>query len=114
MMKKLLVLILLISFPAISFAWEDRTQSQPWKYASIATATTTTVKTGQGILHNILVTGGSAGTITVYNNTMASTDTIIASFSSTNALASYPFDVGFSSGCTVVTGAATNITVSYL
>lgn len=113
-MLKILLSLFFVFYAVNVFAWEDRVQQQPWKYASISTATTTIVKTGQGILHNILVTGGTAGTISVYNNTIASGDTLVALFSSTNAIASYPFDIAFSSGCTVVTGGATNITVTYL
>lgn len=84
-----------------------------YQYNYISTASTTTVKSGPGILHNLMVSGGTAGTIIVYNNTAAS-GPIISSFDSTNAIANYSFNVVFSSGCTVVTGAATKVTVSYL
>jgi len=77
----------------------------------ISTATTTICKTGSGLLNTITVTGGTAGTIVVYDNTAAS-GTILASFSSTNALATYTFNVSFSIGLTVVTSAATLVTVS--
>lgn len=77
----------------------------------ISTATTTVCKTGAGLLHTITVTGGTAGTIVVYDNTAAS-GTILASFSSTNALATYTFNVSFSIGLTVVTSAATLVTIS--
>lgn len=78
----------------------------------ISTATTTVVKSGAGRLYGITVEGGTAGTIIVYDNT-AGSGTVIASFDSTNALASYMFDVAFSTGLTVVTAAATKLTVSY-
>lgn len=78
----------------------------------ISTATTTTVKTGSGLLHSIVVQGGTAGTIIVYDNT-AGSGTIIASFDSTNAIASYVFDCTFATGLTVVTDAATKLTVNY-
>ena len=77
----------------------------------ISTATTTTCATGVGTLHTITVEGGTAGTIIVYDNT-AGSGTILASFDSTNALETYTFDVAFSTGCTVVTSAATKLTVS--
>lgn len=77
----------------------------------ISTATTTVCKTGAGLLHTITVTGGTAGTIVVYDNTAAS-GTILASFSSTNDLATYTFNVSFSIGLTVVTSAATLVTIS--
>jgi len=85
---------------------------QRFTYAAITSATTTTIKSGTGFLHAVTVTGGTAGTITVFDNT-AGSGTAIATFSSTNALATYIFDVSFSTGLTVVTGAATNVTVSY-
>lgn len=77
----------------------------------ISTATTTTIKTGSGFLHTIVVNGGTAGTIIVYDNTAAS-GTIIASFDSTNALTTYTFDCTFSVGLTIITSAATKLTVT--
>lgn len=52
----------------------------------IATATTTTVATGRGVLHAINITETAAGAITVYDNTL---------------------------GCTIVTAAASKLTVSW-
>lgn len=83
-----------------------------YSYATISTATTTTVKSGAGFLHRITVTGGTTGTIVVYDNTAAS-GTKIADFDTTNALASYEFNVSFTTGLTIITGASTKITVSY-
>ena len=80
--------------------------------AYISTATTTTVKTGAGHLHSIVVNGGTAGTIIGYDNTAAS-GTILFSFDSTNALNTYMFDVSFSIGLTIITSAATKLSVSY-
>lgn len=76
----------------------------------ISAATTTTVVSGAGVLHAIVVQGGTAGTIIGYDNTAASGTTIF-SFDSTNALASYRFDAAFSTGLCVVTSAATKLTV---
>jgi hypothetical protein len=76
----------------------------------ISTATTTTCKSGSGVLGRIVVQGGTTGTIIIYDNT-AGSGTIIASFDTTNALASYVFNASFATGCTVVTGAATKLTV---
>lgn len=56
--------------------------------------------------------GGTAGTIIGYDNTAAS-GTILFSFDSTNALATYMFDVQFNIGLTIVTSAATKVSVSY-
>lgn len=77
----------------------------------IITAATTVVATGPGMLHTVTVTGGTAGTIIIYDNTAAS-GRVLASFSSTNALATYTLDVAFSIGCTIVTAAATALTAS--
>lgn len=77
----------------------------------ISTATTTVVRSGSGHLHLITVTGGTAGTIIGYDNTAAS-GTILFSFSSTNALATYVFDIIFAIGLTIVTASATQLTVS--
>lgn len=78
----------------------------------ISTAATTVVKNGKGSLHEIIVTGGTAGTITVYDNTSAA-GTKIAEFDSTNALASYRFNCVFENGLTIVTSAATKLSVVY-
>lgn len=78
-------------------------------YTHISTATTTVVKTGAGHLHRLVVQGGTAGTIVVYDNTAAS-GSIIASFDSTNDLASYEFNCSFATGLTIVTGAAVKVT----
>ena len=77
----------------------------------ISTATTTVVKTGAGLLHTIVVQGGTTGTIIGYDNTAAG-GTILFSFDTTVALATYTFDVSFAVGLTVVTSAATKLTVS--
>ena len=77
----------------------------------ISTATTTVVKTGAGLLHTIVVQGGTTGTIIGYDNTAAG-GTILFSFDTTVALATYTFDVSFAIGLTVVTSAATKLTVS--
>jgi hypothetical protein len=77
----------------------------------ITTATTTVVKTGTGIFGGIQVQGGTTGTITVYDNTSAS-GKVIANFDTTVAIApTYMFNTGVSIGITVVTSAATKITV---
>lgn len=81
--------------------------------AVMSTATTTTIKTGAGYLHTIVVTGGTAGTIDVYDNTAAS-GTKLAAFSSTNAIASYTFDCAFQTGLTIITSAATNLSINFI
>lgn len=114
-MKKLILSILLIclSSPAFAGGWTTYETTQPLFYKTVAAAATTLIKSGYGILHTIVVTGGVAGTIIVYDSTTGA-GTQIANYSSTNAAQTYLFDSQFTSGCTVVTGAATNLTVTYL
>ena len=77
----------------------------------ISTATTTVVKTGAGLLHSIVFQGGTAGTVIGYDNTAAS-GTILFSFDALSAIGNPIFDVSFSIGLTVITAAATKLTVS--
>lgn len=113
-MKKILLTIclFLISVPAFA-QFNIPTEAPQEKYTYISTGATTVVKASPGSLHNITVTGGTAGTIIVYDNASGAGATI-ANFDSTNAIATYTFDVNFSSGCTVVTGGATKLTVSFI
>lgn len=85
----------------------------PYVYNYISTGATTVVKAAPGTLHTITVNGGTAGTVIVYDDP-AQAGTIIASFDSTNAKATYIFDVVFTLGLTIITSAATKITVSYI
>ena len=78
----------------------------------ISTATTTQVKTGSGHLGRVLFTGGTMGTVTIYDNTAAS-GTIIASFDSTMPLGSHTIGQEFAIGCCVVTSAAQKVTVIF-
>lgn len=78
----------------------------------IATATTTVVKSGVGVLHSITITEAVASTIVVYDNTAAS-GTIIASFVASAGVGTYLLDVAFSVGLTVVTAGASKLTVAY-
>jgi hypothetical protein len=81
--------------------------------AYIATATTTTVKSGRGRLHAINITETAAGTITIYDNT-AGSGTIIALFKASIVEGTYLLDVEFTTGLTIVTAGASKLTVSYL
>ncbi len=92
----------------------DRTWGGP-KFSGnyISTATTTTVKSGAGVLHAITVTETAAGTITVYDNT-AGSGTIKAALKASIAEGTYVFDITFATGLTIVTAGASKITVSYL
>jgi hypothetical protein len=88
---------------------------QRFSYATINSATTTTVKSAAGFLHTITIAGGTAGAITIYDNTAGSGTTIIPAFTpgSVSAPVTLTLDVAFSTGLTIVTAAATVISLSY-
>lgn len=78
----------------------------------IATQTTTVVKTGSGVLHTITIGETAAGAITVYDNTAAS-GTILAILKASIAEQTFTLDIPFRIGLTVVTAAASKLTVSF-
>lgn len=80
--------------------------------AYISTQTTTTVKTGSGFLHTITLGETAAGAITVYDNTAAS-GTILAVLKASIAEQTFQLDLPFKTGLTIVTAAASKLTVSY-
>lgn len=81
-------------------------------HRNITTATTTVVKSGTGILKSITVNSTAAGTITVYDNTSAA-GTKIATLKTSVVEGTYEYNVSFNTGLTIVTGAASDITVAY-
>lgn len=90
-----------------------------YSFQNISTATTTTVKSGAGTLHSIIITnaGATSNTIKIYDNTAAS-GTVILDFSTSGGppvVGSYILDASFSTGLTVVTAGTTspNLTVFY-
>jgi hypothetical protein len=78
----------------------------------ISTAATTVVKSTGGELGNIIVQGGSAGTIIGYDNASSASGDIVFSFDSTNAIAPYEFKCRLVKGLVVVTSANTKLTVN--
>lgn len=82
-----------------------------FSYANITSATTTVVKSGSGFLHAITVNTTAAGAITVYDNTSGS-GTKIATLKSSVGEQTFTFNVIFNTGLTIVTAAASDITVS--
>ncbi len=92
------------------------TQQAGFSFANITTATTTTVKSGAGVLHGVTVNtkGTIASTITIYDNT-AGSGTKIGTIDSLNLAGQFLFDVAFATGLTLVTTGtvAPDITVSY-
>lgn len=83
-----------------------------YEHKNIASATTTVVSTGPCVLHSITVNTTAAGAITVYDNTAAS-GTKIATLKSSIVENEYGYDVRCRTGLTVVTAAASDVTVSY-
>lgn len=79
--------------------------------AHITTATTTTVKSGAGILHNISINTLSAGTITVYDNTTA-TGTVLAVINS-GVEKTLEYNIAFATGLTIVTSSTPDLTIGY-
>jgi len=84
----------------------------PYLHQYISTATTTTVKSGVGVLKAITIGETAAATITVYDNT-AGSGTVIAVLKASIAEGTYEFNVSFTTGLTIVTAGASKLTVSY-
>jgi len=84
-----------------------------YTYNNITSATTTVVKSSAGVLHAITVNATAAGAITIYDNTAAS-GSKIATLKASIGENTYVYDVTFGNGLTIVTAAASDITVSYL
>ncbi len=87
-----------------------------YSYSNITTNTTTTVKSGAGILKRITVNviGSGDALATVYDNT-AGSGTKIATISAGTTSVNLEFDARFATGLTIVTSGTTpgNITVIY-
>lgn len=80
---------------------------------NISTANTTLVKTGDGFLGQLIVNGGTMGSITVYDG-LDENGTTIATIASPTAGMVLPYGCIFSVGLCIVTAAATDITVCYV
>lgn len=83
-----------------------------FSYSNITSATTTTVKSGAGFVHAITVNTTAAGTITIYDNT-AGSGTKIGTLKASVAEQTFFLNASFGTGLTIVTAAASDITVSY-
>ena len=84
-----------------------------WNYTHISTAATTVIKTGRGVLHSIVVNTTAAGAITVDDAASATTPNI-AIMKASIAEGTYIFDCAFTVGLTIVTAAASDITVNWV
>jgi hypothetical protein len=85
-----------------------------YSYAHVAGAANTTVKTGSGILHAIVINTPATGNITIFDNTTNS-GTIVAIINSTTSIQPQTilYDITFSVGCTVSTAASQDVTIVY-
>jgi len=87
-----------------------------FKYTNITTNTTTTVKSGAGILHSVSVnTKGATDTAQMWDNTSAA-GTKIGLLDVTLAQDTLIYDIAFNIGLTIVTAGTTpaDITVTWL
>lgn len=85
---------------------------QQFNYANVSTAATTVVKSGPGFLHELLVPGGVLGNVTVYDSATASGNVIVPTVTPV-ANGVLIRNVAFQNGLTIVTAAATVLTISY-
>ena len=88
---------------------------QQFTGTNITTNTTTTLKSGSGVAHTIVINArGTGSTITVWDNTSAA-GTKLATIDSTLSTTAFLYDMKFGTGLTVVTAGAgaADITVTY-
>lgn len=82
-------------------------------YQNITSAATTVVKSGAGTLERIIVNTTAAAIITIYDNT-AGSGTKIATIAASPVIGSnFVYGALFSTGLTIVTAGASDITVIY-
>jgi hypothetical protein len=93
------------------------TVSAGFIFGNMTTATTTTFKSGAGVLHTITIgtLGTVASSVSIFDNTAGSGTSIGILNSLTTGEGTYTFDVAFATGLTITTTGtvAPNITVSY-
>ena len=88
-------------------------RSEFGRATNIATATTTTIKSGVGVCVAITLNETNAGIITVYDNTAGSGTKIATIAAGAAAGTVFPYMCQFTTGLTVVTAGADDITVTY-
>lgn len=108
-MRFLLLALLLLATPAL--AWNEP-QSPEYQYKFVSGTLVSTIKSGSGFIHALTVTGGPTTAIDIYDGSNF-TQSLMYSFTTTNALNTYILDVNFASGCVVYTGSLLKYTVSY-
>jgi hypothetical protein len=86
------------------------------KYQNLSANATTTIKSGEGVLHAIAINtkGATGNTATIYDNTSGS-GTKIATIDTTSQIQTLLYDINFTTGLTIVlaSGTAADLTVSY-
>jgi hypothetical protein len=101
---------------------EDTTNSvfkveHQFSYQNITTNATTTVKSGAGLLHGIVINtkGASANVLTIYDNTAASGTKIGTVDTVNGVIGTIRYDAKFTTGLTILTatGTAADVTVIY-
>jgi hypothetical protein len=85
---------------------------RPARYANITTATTTTVKSGAGVLRRIVINAGVASTITIYDS-LTGSGTKIGTLAASAGPGSFSYEIGFNAGLTIVTAGASDLTVCF-
>lgn len=83
-----------------------------WSFLNVTAAQTSRIKTGPGVLHGITVGTAAAGSIIAYD-ALTAVAPIIGTLKSSIGEGTYLFDCEFKVGLTIVTAAATLITVTY-
>lgn len=79
----------------------------------IATATTTTIFDGPGVLKKIILGETAAGAITIYDEAAGGTTDIIAVLKASIVEGEYEFNVAIGKGLQIVTAGASKLTVVY-
>jgi len=86
-------------------------------FGNMTTSTTTTFKSGAGVLHTVTINqlGTVASTVSIFDNTAGSGTSIAVLNSLSTGEGTYTYDVAFTTGLTITTTgtAAPNVTVSY-
>ena len=89
------------------------TNTKQYQYTYIATATTTQVAVGQGVLHGIVLGETAAGAITIYDESGSGTSVILGVLKASIAENTYIFDATFSKGLKIITAGASKISVMW-
>jgi hypothetical protein len=113
---KRLSLACLFTLGLVTAAFGQAVQTFQYANITLAAPTTTVVKSGPGVLHCITLNKPAAtGTVTIYDNTVGSGNTIGTITTPTSPQpVKLCYDVAFWTGLTIVTAtAAQDVTVSF-